>query len=73
MNRTDLQRRLRETEAQVLRLEENIAFQIQMIAKLEQGRHDVRAAGMFLRRLEAWRKQAVAERDRWSKKLADGF
>ena len=35
--RADLQRRMHEIDAQVLRLEENIAFQIQMLAKLDQG------------------------------------
>jgi hypothetical protein len=70
MNRADLQRRVREIDAQVLRLEENIAFQVQMLAKLDEGGHDVRAAGMFLTRLESWLKQAVAERDRLFKALA---
>ena len=51
-------------------MEENIAFQIQMLATLDQGGHDVRAAGMFLRRLETRLAQAVAERDRLFKELA---
>ena len=63
------QHRLQEVESQVRRLEENIAFQQQMIARLEQGGHDVRAARMFLRRLKGQQAKLVAERDRLFKEL----
>jgi uncharacterized coiled-coil protein SlyX len=53
----------RRTENQVQRLEENIAFQQQMIAMLDQGGHDVRAARMFLKRLKAQHAKLVGERD----------
>jgi hypothetical protein len=42
------QHRLQEAEELAQRVEENIAFQRQMIAKLKGGGHDVRAAKMFL-------------------------
>jgi hypothetical protein len=35
------------------RLQENITFQRETIAKLNAGGHDVKAANMFLRRLKA--------------------
>ena len=60
---------MQEAKTQVQRLEENIAFQQQMIAKLDEGGHDVRAARMFLRRLMAQHAKLVAERDRLSKEL----
>ena len=63
MNRAASEIRRQEVEAQVHRLEENIAFQQQMIAKLDQGGHDVRAAQMFLRRLKAQHDKLMAERD----------
>ena len=63
------QHRLQEVESQVQRLEEDIAFQQQMIARLEQGGHDVRAARMFLRRLKGQQAKLVAERDRLFKEL----
>ena len=50
---------------------ENIAFQQETIAKLDEGGHDVRAAKMFLRRLEATHAKHVADRDRSFKKLAN--
>ena len=71
MDPPTLRSRLKDAESLLERLEENIAFQIQMLAKLDEGGHDVRAAGMFLRRLEARRKQAVADRDRLFKELAN--
>ena len=44
------------------RTEENIAFQGRMIATLDRGGHDVKAAKMFLRRLEAQYARLVADR-----------
>jgi uncharacterized coiled-coil protein SlyX len=56
----------------VQRLEEKIAFQQQMIAKLDQGGHDVRAAKMkFLRRLEAKQAKHVFHRHPLFKELAN--
>jgi hypothetical protein len=52
-------------------LAENIAFQQEMIAKLDEGGHDARAAKMFLGRLEATHAKHVADRDRLSKELAN--
>jgi hypothetical protein len=40
-----------------------------MIATLDEGGHDVRAAKLFLRRLEATHAKHVADRDRLSKEL----
>jgi hypothetical protein len=71
MNRTALQRRLQEAEDLVQRVEENIAFQRKMIATLDRGGHDVKAARMFLRRLEAMQAKHVADRDRLLKELAN--
>jgi uncharacterized coiled-coil protein SlyX len=64
MDRSALQRQLQKAEDLVQRLEENIAFQRKMIATLDRGGHDVRAARMFLRRLEAKQAKHVADRDR---------
>ena len=64
-------RRLRQAEDLVGRLEKNIVFQRQMIATLDQGGHDVRAAKMFLRRLETTHAKHVADRDRLFKELAN--
>ena len=50
---------------------ENIAFQGRMIATLDRGGHDVKAAKMFLRRLEAKHARHVAEQDRLFKQLAN--
>ena len=44
-----------------------------MIATLDGGGHDVKAAKMFLRRLEATHAKHVADRDRLFKQLANGF
>lgn len=63
MDRRPLQERLQQAETQARRLEENIAFQQQMIVTLELGGHDVRAASMFLRRLKAQHAKLVAKRD----------
>ena len=65
-----LQRRLQEAEDLVQRVEENIAFQHKMIATLDRGGHEVRAARMFLRRLEAKQAKHVADRDRLLEELA---
>ena len=70
MDRAALQRRLQRAEDLVQRMEENIAFQGQMIATLDRGGHDVKAAKMFLRRLEATQAKHVADRDRLFKELA---
>lgn len=66
-----LQRRLQRVESLAQRLAENIAFQQQTIANLEQGGHDVKAAKMFQRRLEATHAKHVADRDRLFKELAN--
>jgi len=64
MDRTSIERRLQEAEGLVQRVEQNIAFQRRMIATLDRGGHDVKAAKMFLRRLEAKYARHVADRDR---------
>jgi formyltetrahydrofolate hydrolase len=71
MDRTTLERRLQAAEGLVQRLAENVAFQRHMIATLDQDGHDVKAAKMFLRRLEASHAKHVAERDRLFKELAN--
>ena len=71
MKRDALQRRLQRAESLAQRLAENVSFQRQMIATLEQDGHDVKAAKMFLRRLEASHAKHVAERDRLFKELAN--
>jgi hypothetical protein len=50
---------------------ENIAFQGRMIATLDRGGHDVKAAKMFLRQLEAKHSRHVTDRDRLFKQLAN--
>jgi hypothetical protein len=71
MKRDALQRRLQRAESLARRLAENVAFQRQMIATLDQDGHDVRAAKMFLRQLEATHAKHVADRDRLFKELAN--
>ena len=71
MNHAALKRQLQRAESLAQRLAENIAFQQETIAKLDEGGHDVRAAKMFLRRLEATHAKHVADRDRLSKELAN--
>jgi hypothetical protein len=71
VHRATLEQLLIEAESLVRRLEENIAFQRTMIAKLEGGGHDVKAARMFLRRLEAKHAKHVADRDRLFKEVAN--
>jgi len=73
MDRPTLRLRLKEVEDLVQRMEENILFQRQMIATLDRGGHDPKAARMFLRRLEAKQAKHVADRDRLFKELANHF
>ena len=53
MDRAASKRRLQTAEGLLQRVEENIVFQREMIAKLEGGGHDVKAAKMFLKWVEA--------------------
>jgi hypothetical protein len=73
MDRSSLQLRLKEADGLVQRMEENIVFQRQMIATLDRGGHDVKAAKMFLKRLEAKHEKHVADRDRLFKELTNRF
>ena len=73
MNQATLHQQLQVVEALLQRMEESIAFQGRMIATLEGGYHDVTAARMFLRRLEAKRVKHVADRDRLFNELANRF
>ena len=69
MDRATLHQRLQGVEVLLQRMEENVAFQGRMIATLDRGGHDVKAAKMFLRWLEATHAKHVADRDRLSKEL----
>jgi hypothetical protein len=71
MDHPTLQSRLKDAESLVQRLEENIAFQGRTIAMLDRSGHDVRAAKMFLRRLEATHAKHVADRDRLFRERAN--
>ena len=71
MDRATLQHRLQEAEDLMQRLGENIAFQSRMITTLDRGGHDVRAAKMFLRRLESQQARLIADRDRLFENLTD--
>ena len=73
MGRAALQRRLQKAEDLMQRVEENIVFQRQMIATLERGGHDAKAAKLFLKWVEAQQAKLVAERDRLFKLLANSF
>ena len=73
MDRATLHQRLQAVEALLQRMEENIAFQGRMIATLDRGGHDVKAATMLLRRLEAKQEKHFADRDRLFKELANRF
>jgi ribosomal 50S subunit-associated protein YjgA (DUF615 family) len=73
VDRATLEQRLKEAEGLAQRVEQNIVFQRQMIATLDRGGHDVKAARMFLRRLEAKHARHVADRDRLFKLLANSF
>jgi hypothetical protein len=64
MDRATLRQRLQGVEELLQRMEENIAFQGRMIATLDRGGHDVKAAKMFLRQLEAKHARYLADRDR---------
>jgi hypothetical protein len=71
MDQPTLQQRLQAVEGLLQRMAENIAFQGRMIATLDRGGHDVKAAKMFLRRLEAKHAGHVAEQERLFKQLAN--
>jgi hypothetical protein len=71
MDQDTLHDRLQAVEALLQRMEENIAFQRQMISTLDGGGHDAKAARMFLRRLEAKHTKHLADRDRLFKELAN--
>jgi hypothetical protein len=73
MNRAALQRRLQKAEGLAQRVEENIVFQREMIATLERGGYDAKAAKMFLKWVEAQQAKLVAERDRLFKQLTNHF
>jgi len=73
MTRAALQRRVQKAEDLMQRVGESIIFQRQMIATLERGGHDVKAAKMFLKWLEAQQAKLLAERDRLFKLLANSF
>jgi hypothetical protein len=73
MDRVTLESRLQAVEDLVQRMQQNIAFQSRMIATLDRGGHDVKAAQMFLKRLEAKHASHVADRDRLFKALANRF
>ena len=73
MDQDTLQQRLQAVEALLQRMEENIAFQGRMIATLDRGGHDVKAAKMFLSRLKAKHAKHVADRDLLFKRLANSF
>jgi hypothetical protein len=70
MDQPTLQQRLQAVEGLLERTAENIAFEGRMIATLDRGGHDVKAAKMFLRQLEANRARYAADRDRLFKQLA---
>jgi len=73
MDQSTLHQRLQVVEALLQRMEANIAFQGRMIATLDRGGNHVKAAKMFLRRLEAEHARHVDERDRFFKLLANSF
>jgi len=73
MDHATLQQRLQAVEGLLQRMEENIAFQGRMIATLDRGGHDVKAAKLFLKQLEAKHARHVADRDRLCKQVANHF
>ena len=73
MDRATLHQRLQAVEALLQRMEESIAFQGRMIATLDRGGHDVKAAKMFLKWLEGLRLKETANRDQLFKQLANRF
>ena len=72
MDRVTLRQRQQGVEELLQRMEENIAFQGRMIATLDRGGHDVKAAKMFLRQLEAKHARNLADRDRLFLEFAAG-
>jgi hypothetical protein len=73
MDRATLENLSREAESLLQRGEQNIAFQREVIAKLERGGHDVTAAQLFLRRLESQHARHTADRNRLFKQLDDAL
>jgi len=71
MDRAALKQLLQEAESLLLRREQNIAHQREVIETLTRGRHDATAAKMFLRRLESGHARHIADRNRLFKELAD--
>ena len=71
MDKATLHQRLQAVEVFLQRIKDNIAFQRQTITKLEGGGHDVKAAMMFLRHLEAKHARHLADRDRLFKQVAN--
>ena len=71
MDRATIQHLLQEAESLLHRGELNIAFQREMIAKLERGGHDVTSAKLFLRRLESQQARHIADRNRLFNQLTD--
>jgi hypothetical protein len=73
MDQATLHQRLQAVEGLLQRMEENIAFQGRMIATLDRSGHDVKAAKMFLKRLEALRLKQITHRDQLFKQIANRF
>ena len=73
MDRATIESRLQAVEDLVQRMQQNIVVQSRMIATRDRGSHDVKAALMFLKRLEAKQASHVAAQDRLFKELANSF
>ena len=73
MDCSALQRQLQIAEDLVERVAENIALQRQMIATLDGGGHETKAAKTFLKWLEARHAKHVADRDQLFGQLANRF
>ena len=71
MDRATLEDLLREAESLLHRGELSIAFQREVIAKLERGGHNVTAAKLFLRRLESQQARHIADRNRLFQQLTN--
>ena len=71
MDRATLEELLQESESLLQRGELSIAFQREMIAKLERVGHVVTAAKLFLRRLESQQARHIADRNRLFQQLTD--
>ena len=69
MDRATIQQLLQEAESLLHCGELNVAFQREMIGKLEQGGHDVTAAKLFLRRLENQQARHISDRNRLFKQF----